>query len=55
MASAADFTFSAVTAEAKQFQLFQPSAGTSPICAPQMILNSRSAVPGLFLARKVTV
>ena len=52
--SAAAFTFSAVTADAKQFQLFQPIAGVRPICVPQTILNFCVAEPSAFLADSVT-
>src|ERR1043166_4225906 len=54
IASAAAFTLLASTADAKQFQLFQPIAGVSPIRSPQMILNFCGAAARAFRAISVT-
>jgi hypothetical protein len=55
IASAAALMSSSVTADAKQFQLFQPIAGVRPICGPQTILNCSCASPNAFLACNVTI
>src|SRR5579863_10260019 len=55
MASAADFTFSAVTCGPKQFQLFQPRAGVSPIVSPTTIFMSLSVLPSAFFACSITL
>src|SRR5712671_6255699 len=54
-ASAALFTFSAETACAKQFQLFQPIGGVSAIWSPQTMRNFFSAAPRELLAFSVTM
>src|SRR5438309_1949403 len=55
MASAAALTFSAETAWAKQFQLFQPIGGVRAILSPTTIFNFRLVFPIAFFARKVTL